>query len=121
MTPLAWLVAAGVVPWLVSLAVGGSRTHPELLYGMLAPLAATSATWVVTERTYRRRPASLTGVMVAALMVKAVFFGVYVVVMLRMVGVRPAPFIAGFTGYFVVLYGLEALFLKRLFAGGFGR
>ena len=121
MTPVAWLIAAAVVSWVVIATVAGPRLHPELLYGMLGPLAATCATWVITERTYRARPAALTGVMVVALVVKAVFFGVYVIVMLRVVEVRPAPFVAGFTGYFIALYGLEALFLKRLFAGGSGR
>ena len=121
MTPLAWLAAAGVVPWAILTVVGGSRLHPELLYGMLGPLVATCVTWVVTERAYRRQPASLTGVMVAGLVVKAIFFAVYVIVMLRGLNVRPALFVAGFTGFFVSLYGLEALFLKRLFAGGSGR
>jgi hypothetical protein len=60
----------------------------------------------------------LTDVMVAGLAVKAVFFGVYVVVMLRGLDLRPAPFVGSFTGFFIALYGLEALFLKRLFARG---
>jgi hypothetical protein len=99
----------------------GGRLHPELFFGMLAPLVAACGTWIVTERAYRTNPQALTGVMVTGLAVKAVFFGVYVVVMLRGLDLRPAPFVASFTGYFVALYGLEALFLKRLFASGSGR
>ena len=121
MSPIGWMIAAGFGSWAVIVAIAGPRLHPELLYGLLGPLMATCATWVITERTYRERPAALTGVMVAALVVKAVFFGVYVIVMLRVVDVRPVPFVVGFTGYFIALYGLEALFLKRLFAGGSGR
>jgi len=83
---------------------------------MLGPLAATCATWLVVERTYRVRPEALTAVMVGGVVVKAVFFAVYVVAVLRWMDLRPVPFIVSFTGYFVVLYGLEAVFLKRLFA-----
>jgi hypothetical protein len=31
---------------------------------------------------------------------------------------RPLPFVASFTGYFVALYLTEALLMRRLFAGG---
>ena len=82
---------------------------------MLGPLVATTATWLVTERTYRVAPQRLTGVMVGGLAIKAVFFAVYVAVMLRGLEVRPRPFVFAFTAFFIGLYGLEALFLKRLF------
>ena len=45
-----------------------------------------------------------------------VFFGVYVVVMLRGVGVRPVPFVLSFAGFFIALHAMEALFLRQLFA-----
>jgi hypothetical protein len=35
--------------------------------------------------------------------------------MLRVVDVRPVPFVVSFTCYFVVLHNLEALFMRRLF------
>ena len=121
MSPIGWMIAAGFGSWAVIFAAAGPRVHPELLLGMLGPLVATCGTWVVAERAYRRDPASLSGVMIAGLVVKAVFFGAYVTLMLRALDARPVPFVAGFTGYFVVLYGMEALFLKRLFAGGMSR
>ena len=31
---------------------------------------------------------------------------------------RPVPFVASFTSYFIALYLIEALYLRRLFAGG---
>jgi hypothetical protein len=117
MTPLWWMVAASVASWLAVTGALGHRVHPEILFGMLAPLAATGGTWIVTARTYRSNPERLTGVMIVGLAVKAVFFAVYVAVMLRGIDVRPRPFVLSFTAYFIALYGLEALFLKRLFAG----
>jgi hypothetical protein len=38
--------------------------------------------------------------------------------MIRAVAVHPVPFIASFTAYFIGLYLIEALLLKRLLAGG---
>ena len=49
---------------------------------------------------------------------KAVFFGVYVAVMLRPLALRATPFVASFTGYFIALHMMEALFMRRLFADG---
>jgi hypothetical protein len=104
-----------VVPWALVTLVAGTRVHPELLFGMLGPLLATAGTWIAAERTYRRNPQALTGVMLGGLLVKALFFAGYVAVMLRGLDLRPLPFVFGFTAFFIGLYGLEALFLKRLF------
>jgi hypothetical protein len=56
--------------------------------------------------------------MVAALAVKMVFFGGYMVVVLRVLGMRPVPFIVSFAGYFIALHAMEALFLRRLLMDG---
>src|SRR5512139_3425919 len=117
MTPLWWMVAAGVLSWLGISAAVGESGNPEVLYGMAAPLAAAAGTWVVTARAHRLRPERVTSVMIGGLAVKAVFFAVYVVVILRVAGARPLQFVASFTAYFIALYGMEAFFLRRLFAG----
>jgi hypothetical protein len=113
--PLWWMGGVSVLSWLVLFVTTGARLHPEGLYGMLGPLVAVAGTWVVTERTFRSDPAKVMAVMVGGLVVKAVFFGVYVAVMLRGLDLRPRPFMFSFTAYFIALYGMEALFLKRLF------
>ena len=38
--------------------------------------------------------------------------------MLRGIGLRLAPFAVSFSSYFIALHLVEALFLRRLFAGG---
>ena len=45
---------------------------------------------------------------------KFVFFGAYVAVMLRLLSLRPVPFMSAFVSYFIALYAMQALFLKRL-------
>jgi hypothetical protein len=83
---------------------------------MAAPLGAAVVSWVLTERTYRRNPERLTALLISGFAAKMAFFGAYVVVMLAAVGVRPVPFVASLTGYFIGLYLFEALLMRRLFA-----
>jgi hypothetical protein len=118
MTPLWWMIAVGVLSWRGVATVVGGAGNPEVLYGMAGPLAAAAGTWMVIANTYRLHPERVTKVMIGGLAVKAVFFAAYVVVMLRVVGARALPFVPSFTAYFIALYGMEAFFLRRLFAGG---
>jgi hypothetical protein len=118
MKAVAWMAAASVAFALLAVAIAGRRSAVEVLLGMLAPLVAVSVSWVLTERTYKRDPQRLSGLMLNAFGAKMVFFGGYVAVMLTLVGVRPVPFVVSFTGYFIALYLTEALLMRRLFAGG---
>jgi hypothetical protein len=115
MKALAWMIAAGVLSWACVAGALGGRVNPELFFGMLGPLVVAAVSWIVVERAYAARPEGVLGVMVTGMAVKLVFFAVYTFVMLRVLGLRPVPFVASFTGYFVALHNLEALFMKRLF------
>ena len=115
MTPVAWMAGASIGSWLIASRVAGPDANPEVLYGMLAPLVVAVVSWIVIERTYRSNPERLMHVMVGGLAVKAVFFGAYVAGMLRLVGLRPVPFVVSFTSYFIALHVTEAMFLRRLF------
>ena len=110
------MAAASLGTWAGVAAVVDRRTGIEVFFGMLGPFAAASATWFLTAWIYRLRPAELTGLMVAAFLLKMVFFGGYVAIMLRIAGFRPVPFVVSFTGYFIGTYLIEALYLKRLFS-----
>jgi hypothetical protein len=116
MKPIAYMTAASVASWIAAAAILSRRTSFAILCGMLGPLAATSGTWLLVAQVYRHRPEQLTRLLVAAFVLKMAFFGAYVAVMLRLVRLRPIPFVVSFTGYFIGLYGMEALFLKRLFS-----
>lgn len=115
--PLIWTAAACAFVWLASLVVADRRISVEVLFGLAGPLAAASATWIVAERMWRIEPARLTAVMVAAFAGKLVFFGAYVAVMLKALGLRPVPFMASFTAFFIALHAAEAASLQRLFSG----
>ena len=114
MTQVAWMVGASVAAWLAVTAIDGDRLNPEALFGMLGPLAGASVSWLAMLRAHRSAPERLTAVMMVGFAVKLMFFGVYVAVMIRVVGLRPVPFVTAFTSYFIALYAMQALFLKRL-------
>ncbi len=111
------MAAGSAVSALAAMAIVGRGSGAEIALGMLGPLAAAAVSWIATERVYRRDPAQLTALMMTAFAVKVVFFGAYVAVMLKAAGLRPVPFVASFTGYFIALYLAEALMMRRLFAG----
>jgi len=116
MKPIVVMAAASFVTWAGVAAMVDQRTGVEVLFGMLGPLAAASGTWFLVAKFYKERPEDLTGLMIAALLLKVVFFGGYVAVMLRVAEFRPVPFVVSFTGYFIGLYLMEALYMKRLFS-----
>ena len=115
MRPVEWMVGASVGSWLVAVALFGMGF--ELFLGMFAPLVAAVGTWIAVERTHRANPSGVTAVFMAGFVGKMVFFGAYVVIVLRGLSIRPAPFVISFTAYFIGLYLVEALYLKRLFQG----
>jgi hypothetical protein len=112
------MVLGSLTSALMVTAALGRETGRDVVLGMLAPLVAAGTSWVLTERTYTRSPERLTGLMISGFAAKVVFFGGYVAVMLKVVGLHPVPFVASFTGYFIALYLVEALLMRRLFAGG---
>ena len=114
MKPVAWMVGASVASWMLIRATAASAAHPEALLGMLGPLVSACATWLAIDTAHRAAPQRVTAVMIGGFAVKMVFFGVYVAVMLRWLDLRAVPFVVSFTGYFIALYAMEALFLRRL-------
>ena len=83
--------------------------------GMIGPLVAVMATWFAVRRTYRRDPVAVQRVMLGAFFAKFVFFGVYVVVMLKVFRFEAVPFVVSFAVSFLSLYALQAVMLARLF------
>ena len=112
------MVAASAVSWVVATVLAGPGRGLAIFYGMLGPLVATSGSWVVAETVFKRAPNRLTAAMAGGFGVKMVFFGAYVVVALRVLSLPPVPFVASFTSYFIGLYAIEAMLMRRLFRGG---
>jgi hypothetical protein len=89
----------------------------EIVLGMLAPAVVAAASWVMTDRIYRRDPQAVTTWMITAFGAKLVVFALYVAFALKVLSVEPIPFVTSFVGCFLVLHLAEAFGLKRLFSG----
>ena len=85
--------------------------------GMIGPVTAVVATWIVAVRTFHGNPAALTGVLATAFLVKVLFFTVYVVVMIKLAELPARPFGLSFMAFFIGLYAVEATLFARLFSG----
>ena len=122
MMALAGMVVGSVLAAWAAVALAESRgaTHVAgpIFGGMMGPLVAATATWAAVRRAFARDPAGTTRLMLAAFMVKALFFAAYVVVMVKVFGLEPLPFVLSFAAFFLALYAVQAVLLARLFRGG---
>ncbi|HXT69745.1 MAG TPA: hypothetical protein VN700_08315 [Vicinamibacterales bacterium] len=108
----ATVVALGVIG--IAMGLGHERVARPVFGGMLGPLIAAVATWIVTVRTYRRNPAEVAGLMMRAFLVKVLFFAAYVVVMVKVAELPVRLFGLSFTAFFIGLYAAEAVLIARL-------
>jgi hypothetical protein len=115
--PLVWMVAGSLAACGIAIVVSGQAFAREIVFGMVAPLVSTVVSWRLLERTHASAPERLTNVMISAFGIKMLLFGVYVVVMLAVLSLRPLPFMLSFTSYYVTLHLIEASLLKQLLAG----
>ena len=114
MKQVVWMTAGSVAGWMAAVAVAGYAT--EVFLGMLGPLLAACATWLVVARAHRRDPSRVTAVLMAAFAVKVLFFGAYVVLAMRLGQLELTPFTAAFAVYFVSLYVVQAMLVQGLAA-----
>lgn len=114
MSPLSGMAAASVACSAGLLLLLDDRRGVVL--GTIGPLVAALATWVVVARAHARAPARVSGVMVVLFGVKMLAYPAYVVAVVLLLDAGSAAFVVSFTSQIVLLYGLEALFLRRLFA-----
>jgi hypothetical protein len=89
---------------------------PAILLGIAGPLAAAVATWFAVDRTYRKDPLRVTGVLLWAWGAKVVFFVAYVVVAVKGLEVHATAFAITLAAALVLSYGVEALLLRQLFS-----
>jgi ACR3 family arsenite efflux pump ArsB len=116
LSPVVWMIAGAVGSATAAGLVTAPDVRAAIVLGMVGPLAATIATWVAVEHAYRRDPLAVTGVMLRAWLLKALFFTIYLIAVIRGLGVSGQPFAVSLASYFLVLHTIEAMLLKRLFS-----
>ena len=114
MKQVGWMAAGSVGSWLIATWIAGRGT--EMFFGMLGPLLAACVTWLAVARAHRVDPAKVAPTLMAGFAVKILFFGAYVVLVMRLGQVEVTPFATAFAGYFVALYAVQAVLVHRLAA-----
>lgn len=116
LTPVAWMIAGAIgSATLAGLVAPDMRA--AIVLGMVGPLAATVISWVAVEHAFRQDPLTVTGVMLRAWLIKALFFTAYLLAVIKGLHVSGQPFAVSLASYFLVLHTVEAMLLKRLFSG----
>ena len=118
MNAVLWMTVACLAGWLgVGLTMGG-RALADVGAGMVGPLVAAGGSWLLISRAFHRDPSGTTTLMSQLFLGKLVFFAVYVVIGIEVLGLTPTAFVVSFATFFLGLHLTEAMLLRRLFAGG---
>lgn len=87
----------------------------DLFFSMAGPWLMGVLTLYFSQRTFKSDPEKLTSTMIKGFFGKILFYGAYVVILALTGTVSLVPFMVGFAVYFIVLHGIEALYLRTLF------
>ena len=87
----------------------------EIFLGMILPLLLGIYSMSRNKHVYNKTPLKLTGTMTINFFLKLIIYGLYFVIILGFYTFREVPFIVSFVGFFIVLYGIEAYYLHKLF------
>lgn len=87
----------------------------EIFIGMVAPLLVTifSIAWI--KHVSKADPGKITATMTKSFFIKMVLFALYFIIILRFYTFETIPFVISFTGFFILFYIIEAIFLQKLF------
>ena len=91
----------------------------EIFLGMAAPLLVTILSISFIKRTYFISPRKVTETITKSFLIKMILFGLYFVIILSFYTFEQIPFVSSFTGFFILFYIIEAVFLHKLFQTGY--
>jgi hypothetical protein len=86
----------------------------EIFLGMAAPLLLSIVSIMWSESSFKKSPQHLTNTLVKSFIVRAIFLAVYFILIFTYYDFEQIPFIISFTGFFIIFYVIEALFIQKL-------
>ena len=98
--------------------VGGAvfpQYSKEIFTGMTAPLLVTLFSIIWIKKVFKADPGKLTATMTKSFFIKMVLFALYFFIILSFYTFESNPFVISFTGFFILFYIIEAIFLQKLF------
>ena len=113
---IACLAGGSILAAIVFSAVSGLTgmgAGKEIWLGMLAPTLASVITWVAIERQKSLNSQKMLKCIIQAFVVKFLFFGVYITVLVKTNQVSPKSFAVCFAFFYLALHIAEAFELRR--------
>jgi len=86
----------------------------EIFLGMIAPLLVSLVSIRNSKKVFKDSPQKLTATLTKSFFVKMVVYALYFVLILSFYAFEPIPFVISFTGFFILFYIIEAIFLQQL-------
>jgi len=86
----------------------------EIFLGMAAPLVISIFSIYFVKRIHLKTPEKLTATLTKSFLFKMVLFALYFIIILGFYTFKPIPFVISFTGFFILFYIIEAVFLQKL-------
>ena len=87
----------------------------EIFIGMIAPSLVTIFSIIWIKKVFKTDPENVTATMTKSFFIKMVLFALYFIIILSFYAFEPNPFVISFTGFFILFYIIEAMFLQKLF------
>ena len=91
----------------------GLGAEREIWFGMLAPTLASVVAWTAIERLRRLNPQKILKCLMLSFLIKFLFFGAYIIVVVKTTQVRPGFFVCCFAFFYLALHMTEALELRK--------
>jgi len=91
-----------------------SQYSNEILLGMIAPLLVSIFSIQLAKRANSASHKKLTATLTKSFFIKMVLFALYFIIILTFYAFEPIPFVISFTGFFILFYIIEAIFLQKL-------
>jgi hypothetical protein len=107
--------------WAMVSATSGEAARGAVFLGAAGPFAIAAAAWTLIERAHRRAPEQVSALMMKLFAAKMIVFAAYVVTVVTVMPAGAVPFVIAFASTFILLQGLMAFHLRRLFASAAGR
>ena len=114
---VAYLAGGSILTAIVFSIVSGAAglgAAREIWFGMFGPTLASVVAGIALERQVRLNPQKMLKCLIQSFVVKFLFFGAYIAVVVKTNQVRPGYFVGCFAFFYLALHMAEALELRRM-------
>tara|TARA_B110000014_G_C20119610_1_gene592726 strand:+ start:951 stop:1298 length:348 start_codon:yes stop_codon:yes gene_type:complete len=86
----------------------------EIFFGWLLPAFAGTVTMYFVLSSSNKEPTALTKILAIGFAIKMLYYGIVILLLIKLYAFEPIPFICSFSGFFMGLHAIEAVIIKRI-------